>query len=439
MVSRSETQKIKFDQLVVTCDEMLRAGRIDEVIAIVAELNFAQIPRTSRQALAKIARRCGLIEEGLGILFPVIRDERPLEIPPTPSEICEYSVLLSRNGSMTEALSLLDSVDPRQAPEALLYQGFCHVSSWDYAKAKDYFARYLQTDVDEYSKLVARVNLAACLIVAGELSEAESFTSTTLEIALAMKATRLAGNCLELRAQCHLGSNDFTRASSDLDRAQEIFGGVQSYDQLLIEKWRSLIEASRTNSAAPIRRFRSLALDRRFWEFVRDADLLALKLEFDQRAFDHLIFGTPVGIYRERIASQLSGSPSPHYVWGEESSCNFVLEAGVGGGVRLNPGKKIHQLMVALLGDFYAPRRIGGLFAELYPEEKFDVHTSNLKIRQLMKRTRAWFYRSEIPLGISYTNGGYRLVRTAPYGIELRLTRELLVTPELRWLELRRH
>ncbi|NJL24505.1 MAG: hypothetical protein HC902_04610 [Calothrix sp. SM1_5_4] len=152
---------------------------------MLGRINLARIPRERRQYLAQICRRAGLIDRGLRVLHPIVRLPRPGEAPPSPGELCEYAVLLSRNGSIREAITLLNSSDAAMAPDARLYLGFCHVSNWDYADAVNDFTAFLESGPEDYIRLVAQVNLVAALIATERYSKAKSLIHRSLPAARA--------------------------------------------------------------------------------------------------------------------------------------------------------------------------------------------------------------------------------------------------------------
>ncbi|NJL24507.1 MAG: hypothetical protein HC902_04620 [Calothrix sp. SM1_5_4] len=88
----------------------------------------------------------------------------------------------------------------------------------------------------------------------------------------------------------------------------------------------------------------------------------------------------------------------------------------------LKAGRKLHHILTALTSDLYEPVNTGNLFGTLYPEEHFDVHSSPLRIRQVIHRTRSWLQRSHLPIQIEHHASGYRITLTGP--VRIRLTRE---------------
>lgn len=435
-MSRDETND-KYIQLINNCDLLIKSGKISEVSNLISKLNLSQVPRPYCHLLAKICRRSGLVGSGLRLLQPIIRSEKIKEDPPNAMEICEYSVLLSRNGSIQEALNLLKEVDAEKNPDAWLYSGYCHISNWDYGKAVEYLEQFLKSSADPYTKLVARVNLISAYLATSQLKEATLLLEETIPLAQQSGAVRLIGNCHELWGQLHFCEGNYTSARQSLKEAQEVFSNNQSFDQLFIFKWNSIMQALESKSVEPLLQFRREAIKRHHWESVRDADLFILKARFDQKTFDHLYFGTPMLIYRNRVQRETAGIPSESYLFGSENGFCFDLQSGRIDGIDFNPGKKIHQTIAALVRDFYAPRNIGTLFAELYPNEFFDINSSPLKIGQLLWRTRQWLHENKLSAEIQQHRGTYRLLIQGDFGIRIPLESPILDSMALDWASLR--
>jgi tetratricopeptide (TPR) repeat protein len=428
----------KYQDLITECDLLIKSGKINRVIQILSNLVMSQVPRSARQGLAKSCRRIGLIGHGLRLLHPVIRSQKILDEPVQASEVCEYSALLSRNGSVHEALELLKGVDPAVAPEALLYQGQCHILNWDYAEAIGYFESFLVSSADDYSKLIARVNLISGYVVLLRLEEAAGMLAETIEMAENAGAHRLQANCYELWGQVYFWRNDFSNSRKMLKRATEILDNSQSHDQLLILKTEAIISALEENSDVPLTRFRSLAVKRKHWESVRDADLFRLKVIADQNQLDHLVFGTPKPAYRRRVETLIDGMPSRTYVFGSEKGLLLNLQTGRMMGVdQLLLGKKIHQMISALTRDFYAPINMGSLFHELYPDEFFNIDTSPPRIRQAILRAREWLDRHQIPASIEHSQGAYRFLITGEFGVRMELDHQEISPTMVRWQQLK--
>lgn len=423
-MSQSNTAKKSdfYSELVLRCDKLLMEGKTEIVASEIAQLNFAQLPREYRKPLAHLCRRAGQVTNGLRILYPIIRSEETLRRKPTDEEICEYSALISRNGSIDEGLELLTQVNTAQVPQALLYQAFGNISKWEYSAAADFLKKYIAQVDQEYQQLIAKVNLASCFIAIENYEFAVEYLQYTIQLAKKLKATRLIGNCLELRAQAYLFLGKYNLAKDDLNEALKIFEENKVFDQLFTIKWKSILEGVESQSIEPILRFRIEATTRKSYESVRESDLFCLKIQFDQKLFDHLVVGSNFPSYRKRVLNLLKREPNKNYFFGGSSQRFLDLTTGkVSGGRFLNPGKKIHQTLAALCNDFYSPSNLGILHSTLYPGEYYNIHTSPAKIHQVIKRTRQWILRQKIPLLVHAEGGAFSLSVLQGFAINVPL------------------
>lgn len=407
-------------ELLNQLDHWVRNGQLEEARSAMTEQVLSHIPRPHRLAFAKLCRRIGLISHGLRILHSVIHREKQLDEPASSEELCEYAVLLSRNGSVAEALQMLNSLPTGQNPEVHLFRGFCHISSWNYEEAIPELTNYIRLEQDPYRLLIAGVNMSASLLAVRDLAKAEDYLMECETQARQQNSKRLLGNILELRAQHLILSGKHQNAKIILDQAEDIFRPSQSYDQLLTMKWRALLAARDRQSSEPLLRFRQEALKRQHWESVREADFFALQIQFEQDRFDHLLIGTPWRNYRKRIQDELQHLPSEAYTIGHPFGLVFDLETGKSNEHSLlAPGKKIHQVLSALLADLYVPCNVGSLFARLYPNEHFNIYSSPLRVHQQLKRARHWLRQNKIPARVQQNQGHYHLNFVGTFGIRI--------------------
>lgn len=379
-MSQSESEWMQF---INDCDAQIRAGQLDAVVGMMRELRTAEVPRRDRWVVAKICRRVGLILEGLRLLYPIVRGDE-FQGPPSAGEICEYAVLLSRNGSTREALNLLRAVDKEKNPEALFCTAICEIAVWNYEDAAKLLEAYIAVTTDPYPKLVASVNLGAAYLANGKLDEAVELLLKTIAAAKTEGASRLIGNSLEQLGHYYFRIGDLKRAEKILSEAAEIFGESKGYDRLLILKWQAILQAFESQNIKPLIELRRLAVERRHWETVREADLFSLRINFDQKIFDHLYYGTPMPGYKKWLREQLPQEPSSFYVLGR-SDAQFKIDFQRGefeaeSGVTKIPKANL-ELFKILLRDFYLPIGNGSIFSSLYPDEYFNSQSSPLKIR----------------------------------------------------------
>jgi tetratricopeptide (TPR) repeat protein len=399
----------KYLQLVSKCDELIRAGRSNEVAPLISDLNLKRVPRPVCQRLAQVCRRAGLVRAGLRLLKAIVLDEKSSGA--TAGEVCEYAALLFKNGSLKEALARLQKIDETKAPEALLFRSFCSTSAWDYKNAIADLERFLILAEDPYQRLVAKVNLVSAYIVLREFKKAEELVGTILQVARDRGHARLVGNCLEQRGSIYLLQSEFDRAHRDLQDAQRIFGEGSNHDQLLVSKWLSLLSSLKSNSVEPLLDFRTTAVKYKQCESVRQCDLFRLKISFDQPTFDYLYAGSPMVNFRTLMLQDLPHAPGEYCFLGGNNRVHLDLKSGEVRGrspaIRVD-GKGL-KLLNCLLDDFYVARNVGSLFSELYPEEYFDINSSPHRVQQVILRTRQWLENQNLPIRVSHDNGTYSL------------------------------
>ncbi|MGE3683936.1 MAG: hypothetical protein AB7G93_19625 [Bdellovibrionales bacterium] len=409
-------------ELLQKCEEDVRAGRGQHAAKGLARLNTAKIPRELLLSFANVARRAGLYNLGLRILASIVYPDRnKWHLSATAAELAEYSVLLQKVGAVGEALRILERVDTQAVPEAHLYRAFCYFSKWDYELAIPELESFLQDDLNPYMRLVGQVNLAAALVTTERMDEAQEILHQSIRLAEQGEFHRLRANGLELRAQTHIHQHNFIKAEDDLKVAQVLLGNERTLDELFVRKWKAILKALISGDVSPVRQFRAEAQRRSHWESVRECDLYLLKMRFENRLFHHLLVGTPFPAYRARILRELKQEidPAP-YIWGvPDSTCLDLSTGRMSDGSEFNPGKHIHRLLSALLKDLYRPMRLAGIFAELFPGEHFDVHSSPGRVHQILRRARQYFVGVGIPANIQQTGGNYHFEITGRFSVRL--------------------
>lgn len=416
----------RYFELIKICEDEIRGGNPGSVRKRLANLNVAKIPRPFRRALAALARRSGHIQLGLKILSPLIHPDRGRLVIPEAAEFAEYGALLQQNGSISEAMSTLHSVDTSKAPEAHLFLAFCFFSTWDYESAILGLRKYVASGLPAYQTLVGEVNLSAALAATGREDEALSLVASALDHAAKGNHFRLQANLLEIRAQILIRQLQLDHAEGELKRALHIFNDHGVHDQLFIRMWTSVIEGMRTGRAEPVLLFQQEAQRRRHWESVRESDLYALKISFENGRFHRLYYGTPHRSFRQRIANELGREPEEDFfLHGSVTDpCMDVRTGEIERFAEPKPGKKTHQVLKILLHDLYRPQRVGSLFAELFPGEYFNPHSSPNRVHQCLKRARRYIHESGLPLKIGVVNGQYYLQKTGPFAFRLPKHRE---------------
>ncbi len=422
-----------FKQLLEKCEEYLRAGHVGKTAQLVAHLNLSRVPREWRLPLAKVCRRAGHTSLGLKLLTAtVLSPQKKLSTVPTPQEVSEYAVLLQRNGSVDEALRILDKVDSKSVPEAELYRAFCYFNRWDYLSAIPRLEKYLAATPAGYAQLTGQVNLCAAFAMTRNHEQALALLAPAMVAAHAGGHRRLEANLLEISAQVRIQMDEPQKAENNLDRALALLDSLKVHDSVFIQKWKAVLQATRENSAAPLIALRERARSGRFFETVRETDLYSLKINFDQRVFENVLFGTPYVDYRTRVQRETGVRHLGAYTMydgggatsGTEGAPVMNLESGeLDGREIIKAGGKIHQTLSVLLRDFYKPAKVGTLFTELFPGEYFDIFSSPDRIHQILKRARAWVAESGLPLDIVQDQSAYHLEINGPVVFKIALDR----------------
>ena len=429
------------ERLVQQCDEAIKAGRTHEVGKLLAALNTAKVPRKWRRPLANICRRAGHYALGLTLLARVIHPQKTRSgEAATPEEIAEYGVLLLRSGALGEARAALHRVSPEAVPEVSLYRAFHHFTVFEFEDAVPLVERYLTAALTPYQRLVGQTNLAFALSGSGQFDRAHRVLSETIEVAAAQGHVRLRCNCHALKAEVYLNQGAFSETRREVEAGLRQFGPAKTNDQMFLLKWIAMLEGVQSRSLGPVEKYRELARDGYDWNGVREADRIALKIEFQPERFHRLLFGTPFTAYRERVLRELGQAPEiATYVHGVPGAPTMDLVTGeIDGHRALNPGRKTHQLLEILQRDLYQPHRLGGLFFELFPGSYFDLESSPDRVHQIIRRARQWLEASALPVSIAEFDGFFSLRIDGAFAFRLPLQREPVDSQKLRFDRLRR-
>jgi tetratricopeptide (TPR) repeat protein len=425
--------KLNWQRVRETCEELIRGGQIQAATAQLSRINKAKIPRSLRLAFANLCRRARLNSTGLKILWPAVQQKNA-----TAPELAEYAVLLQRVGGTAEAIRILKSTPVDKCAEVSLYQGFIHISEWQYPEARPCLQRYLQISEDPYQRLIAKTNLASVTIGLEQFQESEELLLEILSEARKKGLGRLIGNCHEMLAQVRLFSGDLAEARTQLDHASSVFQENGTWDLYLIRKWKAILQTFDNGSNEDLQQMRTEAQQRTDSETIRELDLFLLKFNYNSDLYSRLTIGTPFPFYRERIRriAGLEGLPQHHLLGGEATSILDIRTGLLNGELVLNPGKKVHQVLDALTRDLYRPLRVGGLFAILFQNENYDINSSPLRVHQAVRQTRMFLKKHSIPAEIHTEDGLYSLSVGPGFAISLPLEREAVEGMSAQWARL---
>ena len=417
------------EELKQKAEEMIRSGRRTEARALLMRLKGKPLPRPRASQFATLARRAGLIQLALEIMAPIVRPKTKPDKEATDEEKATYAVILLVLGASSEALEILKSARD-SSPEVILSLAFTHINRWDYASAIKFLRRYLKLEgVADYQRMIAKVNLAASYVAAGNSVDGKPLLAEIRETTLANSWGLLHKNSLELSAQLAVQEQDWATASEMLARALKATEQAASLDDFFVRKWQAIADVQRAGpkpeSLERLLEIREGALRIGHWETIRDCDFhraLALR---DESLARKLYFGTPHERFRKRLVEGAKGwlELPPSFDWqmgsGHSERVFDLRRAEENEKIRLKAGKSLHSALRALTSDFYRPFLIGSFHAAVFPGEHFNPESSPGRVGFLVHRLRAFFRDCGIPVSVAVGRDGYRLKASGDYAFRI--------------------
>ena len=404
---------MKPGQILKTCDELIRRGRIFQARRLFARIEFKKLTRAETLSAANVARRVSKIDLGLKLLYPFVYPEHA-GVSPREAERAEYATLLSLAGCVREALDLLPTP---KSPESLLARAWCLFETWNYEDALALLRSYIKEQKDPYYVFAGRVNLAEALYSTGDSKESLEHLSAAISFAESAGYDRLLANALHLRARSLAELGQFKKSDADLAHAASIFGTSPTADAFLIGRQRVFNRARKTKDLRPLRRLRVEATRGKHWESVREIDFQSLSIEFHEKVFEKLYFGTPHEDYRARLVNAFARKAPESFIWGRSRALGLDLESGWLSGGELT--KQLHRLLAQLASDLYAPQSLGQVFSGVFPGERFHWQHSPNRVHQVLNRLRRFFKEQRIPLDVACVDSFYSLRMTGPFAIRI--------------------
>lgn len=399
----------RFDELLRDCDADIRSGRASNVRRRLNDFHLARIPKPFRLPLARICRRAGLHTIGLRLLWKTVRGSSIGK--PSASELAEYAVLLLRAGAVDEAAVCLQKIDAAHTPEANLFRAYVSFANWSYEASLPYLKDYIAAAPSEYAADVGRANLAFALVELQQSEDAEALLNETISGLSSRGHRQLLANCYALRSQLYLQVGRIDGAQREIELAKSAAGAVASNDGFLITRLNYILKGLEAKSLQPFNEVRELAILNHDWEGLREIDLYSLKVQFDEAKFNYLYFGSPYSGFRNRLLKDAERAiDQDSFLFGDADGRRFELETGrIDGSLSSQAGKKCHQIVTALMRDFYRPLNIGGLFSALFPGEIFDIDSSPDRVHEIIRRARLWSKQENLSFDIVEEKEFYRL------------------------------
>ncbi|MCM2281249.1 MAG: hypothetical protein NDI61_05310 [Bdellovibrionaceae bacterium] len=451
------------EQSIAQMEGAIRSGKNVQLRDILHDLRGKEIPRKYLAPIAHLASRAGYPIEAMRLLNKIVRSEHLLTEPPSSRENLVYSITLINTGRYAEASSLLETIDPAQEPEALLYSAFSLIAEWKYQAATAFIYRFVRSPgVAPYRRLVGNVNLLAALVANFELDRAKDVARELLETSHGRPELHLLrANTLEISAQMSIIEGAFAEAKMKLREAQLLIDDGQAKNPTSqrqfnlnlfnLKKWSAIAEAlAHPSNIRKVLEVSKQARHHRQWEYVRDCDLFTSIIQKDENLFQRVYLGTPYLSYRYR-ALRLSGFEQPE-------PCDLEILPGPESlplhepevpnhieGFRTRSELRLRlddfadhplcfQIVEYLSRDLYRPVSIGQLYSHLFPGEHFDPFQADARIARALWRARRTINALGVPLHIESHRRQFRLA--APAGTHVRLWLHKDLSPQSRSLVL---
>lgn len=405
--------KLTLNESLQLCHNFIKEGKTYQASLILKSLNSVKVPRDLALETAKLCRRAGVFTKGLQVLKPIVAyDKYDLQnSPATPQEIGEYSILLFKSGCIKEALSRLGEIESSQVEEAALYKGYAHIMQWDYANAIDELNTYIQAVPDSFSKLVAKVNLAAALVNVSRNDDAKIQIQQNISESITYNNKRLLANSYELLAQIETNQNNYSAARESLEKAWKILENDVSSDQLFVIKWKAILDGMQHNDIAHLQIAREQALARGHWETFRDLDYYQLQIQFNPELFAKLYCGTPFKAYKKKLATNFKTH--------EHIPTNCLIGDGgpildVNSSHLLNDGKlslpapQVQLAFQNLWSDLYRVQSVGSLYEKTYNGQHYNPDSSPNRVHRIVGRVREWITQNHLPIEIEFLQSGFK-------------------------------
>lgn len=409
------------DSIFAQLESLIRAGALQPARAglrsLLADRKKALSPEHALCA-AELFRRTGLSEEGVRLLHPWVRPSARKEARAASPELkVEYAACLVNLYAVAESEELLDSIQGSPPPFAHFTRALGRIHVWDHAGAIVSLERYLATEKrDAYRRLIARVNLALCLVLT-ESETAEAVIEENKRLCRELDARLLMTNTLEMSAYHAFVRGDADRARGALAEAFGFLAGqaLANRELFYLKKWEVLLDAQARPTPASRARaeaIRAQAEARRDFESVRELNFHLGEIFQDRGLLLRTYFGTPYAPFRDRVRAALtrSGFKIPN-------SWTDVLGSGKTKPIDLlevlPPGKLLSRLASALLSDRYRAFTLHALHERVYPGSHFNPRSTPDQIHQLLRRFRLALEDAGLSLGVDESSGEYRLAGNA--------------------------
>jgi len=413
----------KEDQALTEIEALIRSGEFTHAKSSLLKIKVTRrMPPEHRVRFANLARRLGLPNVSLRALARFVRPDANSPLKATPAEVAEYAASLIRVGGVSEAHWLLDTLNPRENIEALLFKSFAYFSQWDYASAIPLLRNYLTSaSLTPYQRAVGPANLLAALVYEKN-SDAETEIQQQLIETEEARNNLLFVNALISLVEKRIVETNWDEATALLQKAAKLTDGHSSLEGLFVEKWEALLQAYRQGGAPstlrPVELVRKKALLMKHWETIRNCDLHEGLLTKNTELLAKVYYGTPYASLRQKIVNEAKPffKPEPFYEWqlfgNKGRAVPHEINLSTHGGlseIGLKTGSQSALLLMLFTTDFYRPLRLATIFSAIHSQEIFNPFTSPVRIYQSISRLNRDFKELKLPLSIEGGEHGYAM------------------------------
>lgn len=437
-------------------DELIRKGNQKEAERLFRQISYRDIKRDILVSYCDTARRLNLASLILKSLKSIYFLDREGVSQATEQEKLYYAIGLSRIGAFSESKKLFSEINHNITPEVLFYSAQNDMIQWDYTSSEKKLNLYLKRPLSFYQKLVVQVNLLASNIGGLKFSKAHDTLSILLGVFKDAQNSEtndrknvqlLYFNTIGLAIQLYYLSGDYDKALDFCKTSHIIIPGLQSRYEFLIKKWNLILNLKKDKSQiTQFHQFQGEVLRMKDWETVRDLDFFKASILRDDNLFLKLYFGSPFSSYRKRILSLytpdfeipngfewiLKNSNENSYKEKEYHNELFNEYQKVNNRnlFSFNNQKHLQKLFYVLTSDFYRPISWGTIFAELYPNEHFNIFTSYNRVYLNIKRLRKIFKVKLLPIEVVSLNGFFQIQSKKDLAIMTSLEYNPILTHE---------
>lgn len=395
-------------------DQLIRQGKGQLARLELQRINKSELVREDLVSIANFYRRVGLNHYGLKILNPIIRPSAAKISKPTQEELTEYGVLLINMGIFHEGMTLLDQVDARETPNALLFKAFGLFNQWDYFSAIPLLEKYIQShSINEYQKHIGILNLLAAYVETQRFDLFDQNFGELFKFLSSNKYNLLLGNLFEIQAQRYFFEGQLKDARKSLHESAEYLKEAESFSLFLIKKWNFIfnLDHSKKHNTSEYLKLCDEAVKDGYSEGVRDMDLYRF-LEFnDSPGLNYLYWGTPYSHYQNKIKNLNKQKL-------QTSEFNFLPKLKENfQGPHFDPLKNqflqdnplLMKMMYVLNHDFYRTLKVPEIYSLVYPENFYNPFISPDSIKQLILRLRKFLISEKLPYEITPDRGSLGL------------------------------